>query len=57
MVLIMLSEAGFLALLIIAFVDFQADITGRRPRPGGVPSLRPASRSPDEAPAHFREAA
>jgi hypothetical protein len=57
MLFIILSQAGFLALLAVAFVDFLADSTSRRFRPGGAPTYRSASQSPDAAPAHFREVA
>ncbi len=57
MVLIMLLEGGYLALLVVAFVDFLADITGRCPGSGGMRSDRPAARSPDASGVAVRKAA
>jgi hypothetical protein len=54
MLFIMLSQAGFLALLAVAFVDFLAVRICRRFRPGGAPTYRSASQSSDAAPADVR---
>lgn len=58
MELIILSAAGFLSLLVVAFVDYlTCALTGRRRELADVLPYRPRLRSPGTSPTKFEKAA
>jgi hypothetical protein len=58
MELIILSEAAFLGLLVVAFVDYlTCALTSRRHELADVLQYRPRSRSPGASPTKFERAA